>query len=121
MTLINSSQTAKGTAAVAQRELDNMRSNAEPLESTGEAAAKIMKRPRRDCRSNLFLRPTMVAKRTIRPFSTNLPAVLGNVSSTRRIIGVIGIVCGIPFFVRSPLNSIESAGKFGHFVPADAG
>ena len=33
--------------------------------------------------------------------------VLGNVSSTRRINGVIGIVWGMPFLVRSSLNSIR--------------
>ena len=89
-----------------QCQLNNMRSNPEPLEAAREASAKIMKRPWSDCRSDFCLCATMVAKRMIG--TIDLP-VLGNVSSTRQIIGVMGIVCGKPFLVRVPCNSIVSA------------
>jgi hypothetical protein len=65
MPLIDSSNTAESAAAVVQCQLDNLWSNSDSLQSARETASKIMKRPRRDCWSNLFLRSTMVAKWTI--------------------------------------------------------
>jgi hypothetical protein len=65
MPLINSSDAAKGPTAVVQCQLNNMRSNPEPLEAACEASAKIVERPWLDRRSDFCLCATMVAKRTI--------------------------------------------------------
>ena len=65
MPLINSRDTTERPTAVVQCQLDNMRSNPEPLEAAREASAKIMKRPWSDRRSDFCLCATMVAKRTI--------------------------------------------------------
>ena len=65
MPLINSRDTTERPTAVVQCQLNNMRSNPEPLEAAGEASAKIMKRPWRDCWRDFFLCATMIADRPI--------------------------------------------------------
>ena len=97
-------KTSRNDSALARRYAEH----AEPLRSACKAPTKIVKRPRPDRRSDLSLRATVVAERTIRAIEHNLP-VLGKVSNTRRIIGIIGMSCGTPFLVRSPGNSTASA------------
>ncbi len=97
-------KTSRNNSALARRYAEH----AEPLRSACKAPTKIVKRPRPDSRSDLSLRATVVAERTIRAIEHNLP-VLGKVSNTRRIIGIIGMSCGTPFLVRSPGNSTASA------------
>ena len=65
MPLINSGDAAEGPTAVVQCQLNNMRSNPEPLEAACEASAKIVERPWSNRRSDFSLCATMVAKRTI--------------------------------------------------------
>jgi hypothetical protein len=91
------------------REFDNVRSDAQALQSAGKAPPQVVKRPRSDRGHDAFLGATMVTEWSIRAVRLELAGVLGNDWSTPRIIGVIGIACGKPFFVRLPSNSITSA------------
>src|SRR5262245_14471992 len=65
MSLINSSDATVGASTVVQCQLNDMRSNPEPLEAACEASAEIVKCPRSDRRDDFCLCATMVAKRSV--------------------------------------------------------
>lgn len=64
--LINSGNAAESSAAVVQRQFDDMRSYTKSLQSTGEAPAQVVKRPWADRWRDLVFSAAMIAKRTIR-------------------------------------------------------
>ena len=124
MALINPGYTGKCSGAVVQRQLNNMRSNTEPLQPTGEAPAQIVKRPRPDRWRDLFLCAAMIAKWTIRTVQ-HKPAGGGQgveyAAHHRRdrdcvrqsVFGAVG----------RQLDRVRCdfiAGKFGHLVAARA-
>jgi hypothetical protein len=62
----NSGHATERPAAVVQRQFNNVRSNTQALQPTGEAQSQVVQSPRSDRRADFFLGATMVAKGSIR-------------------------------------------------------
>jgi hypothetical protein len=91
VTLINSRHAGKRPRPIVQRQLNDMRNDAEPLQSACEAPAKIVQRPRPDCRSDLSLCAAVIAERTIRAInSIRNASFLSSVHVHHRLFGDVG-------------------------------